>query len=63
MTSNKKEDKNMTKQEMVKRIEELDRRQFELMMKDIWDRADYDLDRYYTREIQKLKKELETVEG
>lgn len=63
MTSNKKEDKNMTKQEMVKRIEELDRRQFELMMKDMWDRADYDLDRYYTQEIQKLKEELEAVEG
>lgn len=63
MTSNKKEDKNMTKQEMVKRIEELDQAQFELMMKDTWDRADYDLDRYYTQEIQKLKKELETVEG
>lgn len=53
----------MTKQEMIKRIEELDRKQFELMMKDTWDRADYDLDRYYTQEIQKLKKELETVEG
>ena len=63
MTSNKKEDKNMTKQEMVKRIEELDRRQFELIMKDMWDRADYDLDRYYMQEIQKLKEELEAVEG
>lgn len=53
----------MMKQEMVKRIEELDRRQFELMMKDMWDRADYDLDRYYTREIQTLKEALKAVEG
>lgn len=41
----------MMRQEMVKRIEELDRAQ------------DYALDRYYTQEIQKLKKELEAVEG
>lgn len=60
MTLNKKEDKDMTKQEMVKRIEELDRAQFELMMKDMWDAQDYELDRHYTREIQKLK---EAVEG
>lgn len=50
----------MTKQEMVKRIEELDRAQLELMMKDMWDAQDYELDRHYTREIQKLK---EAVEG
>ena len=50
----------MTKQEMVKRIEELDRAQFELMMKDMWDAQDYELDRYYTQEILKLK---EAVEG
>lgn len=53
----------MTKQEMVKRIEELDRAQFELMMKDMWDVQDYELDRHYTREIQKLKEALEAVEG
>lgn len=50
----------MTKKEMVKRIEELDRAQFELMMKDMWDAQDYELDRYYTQEILKLK---EAVEG
>ena len=54
-----KEDENMTKQEMVKRIEELDRAQFELMMKDMWDAQDYELDRHYTREIQKLKEAME----
>ena len=58
-----KEDGNMMKQEMAKRIEELDCAQFELMMKDMWDAQDYELDRHYTREIQKLKKALETVEG
>ena len=60
MASNKKEDENMTKQEMVKRIEELDQAQFELMMKDMWDAQDYELDRYYTQEIKKLR---EAVEG
>ena len=54
-----KEDENMTKQEMVKRFEELDRAQFELMMKDMWDAQDYELDRHYTREIQKLKEAME----
>ena len=49
----------MTKREMVKRIEELDCAQFELMMKDMWDAQDYELDRYYTQEIQKLKKAVE----
>lgn len=58
-----KEDGNMTKKEMVKRIEELDCAQFELMMKDMWDAQDYELDRHYTREIQKLKEALEAVEG
>lgn len=57
--SNKKEDDNMTKQEMVKRIEELDRAQFELMMKDYWNAEDYKLDRYYTQEIDKLRKAVE----
>lgn len=49
----------MTKQEMVKRIEELDRAQFELMMKDYWNAEDYKLDRYYTQEIDKLRNAVE----
>ena len=52
----------MTKQEMAKRIEELDRAQFELMMKDMWDPDDYALDRYYTQEIRKLEEVLRTME-
>ena len=53
----------MMKKEMMKRIEELDRAQFELMMKDYWNAEDYKLDRYYTQEILKLKEALEAVEG
>jgi ribosomal protein L29 len=49
----------MTKQEINKKLEELDRKQFELMMKDTWDRADYELDRKYTQEMEALRKELE----
>ena len=49
----------MTKQEITKKLEELDRKQFELMMKDMWDREDYELDRKYTQEMKTLREELE----
>ena len=52
----------MTKQEIIKRLDELDKAQFFLMMKDVWERADYELDRAYSREIAQLKEELERAE-
>lgn len=56
---NKKEDATMTKQEITARINELDKEQFFLMMKDMWDRRDYARDAELTREIQALQKLLE----
>lgn len=52
----------MTKQEIIKKLEELEREQFELMMKDMWDRADYELDRKYTREIEALREALKKAD-
>lgn len=52
----------MTKQEIIKRLDELDKAQFFLMMKDVWDSADYAMDREYSREIAQLKEELERAE-
>lgn len=49
----------MTKQEIIARINELDKEQFFLMMKDMWDRRDYARDAELTREIQALQKLLE----
>lgn len=52
----------MTKQEIAKKLEELDRKQFELMMKDMWDREDYELDRKYTQEMKALREELKKAD-
>ena len=52
----------MTKQEITKKLEELDRKQFELLMKDMWDREDYELDRKYTQEMKALREELEKAD-
>ena len=49
----------MTKKEIIAKIEELDKKQFMLMMKDNWDNEDYRMDSYYTMEICKLKAMLE----
>lgn len=56
----------MTKQEIIKKLDELDRLQFEHCMKDRWDHHDYELDQQMTREIAILTTELrklEVVEG
>ena len=49
----------MTKQEIIKKLEELDRKQFEHCMKDVWDRHDYELDQQMTVEINVLRCKLE----
>jgi len=48
----------MTREEMVKRIDELETRQFYLAMKDRWSNADFDLDRKLSREIRELKAQI-----
>lgn len=52
----------MTKQEITKKLEELEREQFELMMKDMCNRADYELDSKYTREIETLREALKKAD-
>lgn len=49
----------MTKNEIVKRLEELDREDFFLLMKDVWDSADYRRENEIHAEQRKLKKMLE----
>ena len=49
----------MTRQEIEKKIEELENRRFFLAMKDFWDRKDFELDDKLYDEIRELKKELE----
>ena len=52
----------MTKQEIIKKLEELDREQFLLMMKDHWDRRDFDEDTRLSREMAELRKMLAAAE-
>lgn len=49
----------MTKSEIIKRLEELDREDFFLLMKDAWDSADYQKENEIHAEQRKLKKILE----
>lgn len=49
----------MTKQEITARINELDKEQFLLMMKDIWNYRDYARDAELTLEIRALQKLME----
>lgn len=56
----------MTKQEIIKKLDELDRKQLYLMMADHWERRDFDENDRLTREIAMLTAELrklEMVEG
>lgn len=56
----------MTKHDIITKLNNLDRVQFELCMKDRWERRDYELDQQLTREIAMLTAELrklEAVEG
>ena len=48
----------MLKHEIEKRIEKIEEERFYLAMKDHWTREDFDKDREYLREINKLKKDL-----
>ena len=48
----------MTKEQIEKRIEDLEYRRFILDMKDRWDSDDYKTDREWSDEIFRLKKEL-----
>ena len=52
----------MTKQEIIKKLDELDRKQFMLMMADHWDRCDFDENNRLTREMAELRKMLEAAE-
>ena len=49
----------MTRQEIEKKIEDLENRRFYLAMADHWSRKDFELDDKWYREIRELKKELE----
>lgn len=48
----------MTKEEIKKKIEELEKQAFYLDMKDHWNQADFDESRRLNTEIELLKKEL-----
>lgn len=48
----------MTRQEIEKRIEDLEDRRFALAMCDRWTQADYELDDRLTEEIRTLKAQL-----
>ena len=51
----------MTKEEIERRIEELEDKLFMLNMKDTWNGDDYAKERQYEVRINELKKELEVV--
>ena len=50
----------MTKQEIAKRIEDLENRRFALAMCDRWTQEDYDLDDRLSEEIRTLEEQLKT---
>jgi ribosomal protein L29 len=56
-----KEITNMTREEITKRIEDLEERKFYLRMADHWTRKDYEYFDKWNNEIRELKKELENV--
>ena len=51
----------MTREEITKRIEDLEERKFYLRMADRWTRKDYEYFDKWNNEIRELKKELENV--
>ena len=51
----------MTRQEIEKRIEELETRRFALAMCDRWTQEDYDLDDRLSEEIRTLEEQLKTM--
>ena len=57
-----KENKTMTKEEIIKRMEEIERDRFFLAMADHWTRADFDRDDKLFKEWLKLKNQLKEME-
>ena len=58
-TIERKEVKTMTREEMIKKIDELETEQFYLKMKDYWTSNDFEHDRELYYRIRELKKALE----
>lgn len=55
----RKENKTMTRQEIEKKIETLEKRRFFLNMKDGWNYNDFQLDDKLKKEIEELEKMLD----
>lgn len=51
----------MKKNELIKKLEELENRKFYHEMKDRWSREDFDYAYNLEREIREVKKELENI--
>lgn len=49
----------MTREEIIKRMDEIETKRFYLAMKDRWDRSDYDWDNKMFNEWLNLKKMLD----
>lgn len=52
----------MTRQEIEKKIDEIETREFYLQMKDRWDRHDFELSRKHDEEVRKLKEMLKELD-
>lgn len=51
----------MTREEIIKRMNEIETKRFYLKMKDFWDRKDFETDDKWFKEWFELKKELEKI--
>lgn len=51
----------MSREEILKQIEDIERREFFLQMKDRWSQEDYKLSDKHYEEIRELKKKLEEL--
>ncbi len=51
----------MSREEILKQIEDIERREFFLQMKDRWSQEDYKLSDKHHEEIRELKKKLEEL--
>ena len=49
----------MTREEIIKKMDEIENSRFFLAMKDHWTRADFEIDDKWFDELLELKKELE----
>lgn len=52
----------MTREEIKKKIEEIENREFYLQMKDRWNRDDFDISRKHREEIRELENLLKSLE-